>query len=104
MGTFWEHLPKKKKPKHLIYRYLDFFLVPRPGVEPGWMLLHWCLRPARLPIPPSGHHFRLRVQRYTYFSIVQGIRTKKLKKSFLTLFRILFERFLQNKPYLSIKL
>ena len=32
----------------------DFF-VPRPGVEPGWMLLHWCLRPARLPIPPSGH-------------------------------------------------
>ena len=26
----------------------DFF-VPRPGVEPGWMLLHWCLRPARLP-------------------------------------------------------
>ena len=24
--------------------------VPRPGVEPGWMLLHWCLRPARLPI------------------------------------------------------
>ena len=31
--------------------------VPRPGVEPGWMLLHWCLRPARLPIPPSGHHF-----------------------------------------------
>ena len=57
MGTFWEHLPKKKKPKHLIYRHLDFFLVPRPGVEPGWMLLHWCLRPARLPIPPSGHLF-----------------------------------------------
>ena len=21
------------------------------------MLLHWCLRPARLPIPPSGHLF-----------------------------------------------
>ncbi len=31
--------------------------VPRPGVEPGWILLHWCLRPARLPIPPSGHLF-----------------------------------------------
>lgn len=29
MGTFWEHLPKKKKHKHLIYRHLDFFLVPR---------------------------------------------------------------------------
>lgn len=37
MGTFWEHLPKKKKPKHLIYRHLDFFLVPRPGIEPGWV-------------------------------------------------------------------
>ena len=33
MGTFWEHLPKKKKPKHLIYRHLDFFLVPRPGTS-----------------------------------------------------------------------
>ncbi len=37
MGTFWEHLPKKKKPKHLIYRHLGFFLVPRPGIEPGWV-------------------------------------------------------------------
>ena len=46
----------------------------------------------------------MRVQKYTYFSIVQGIRTKKLKKSFLALFRILFGGFLQNKPYLSIKL
>ena len=34
--------------------------VPRPGVEPGWILLHWCLRPARLPIPPSGHSVELR--------------------------------------------
>ena len=40
-------------------------LVPRPGVEPGWMLLHWCLRPARLPIPPSGQlFFSIAVQRY----------------------------------------
>ena len=30
------------------------FPVPRPGIEPGWILLHWCVRPARLPIPPSG--------------------------------------------------
>ena len=28
-------------------------LVPRPGIEPGW-IAPWCLRPARLPIPPSG--------------------------------------------------
>ncbi len=28
--------------------------VPRAGIEPAWRLIHWCLRPARLPIPPSG--------------------------------------------------
>ncbi len=49
-GTFL----KDKKDKSFITNYLSFYLVPRPGVEPGWMLLHWCLRPARLPIPPSG--------------------------------------------------
>ena len=53
-GTIWEQATKKKRAKYLIYKYLTLFLVPRPGVEPGWMLLHWCLRPARLPIPPSG--------------------------------------------------
>ena len=41
----------------MIFNYLADSLVPRPGVEPGWILLHWCLRPARLPIPPSGHLF-----------------------------------------------
>ena len=51
-GTIWEQATKKKRAKYLIYKYLTLFLVPRPGVEPGWMLLHWCLRPARLPIPP----------------------------------------------------
>ena len=49
-GTFL----KGEKDKSFIINYLSFYLVPRPGVEPGWMLLHWCLRPARLPIPPSG--------------------------------------------------
>ena len=34
--------------------------VPRAGVEPARELPHWCLRPARLPIPPSGH---LRMQK-----------------------------------------
>ena len=29
-------------------------LVPRAGIEPAWKWIHWCLRPARLPIPPSG--------------------------------------------------
>jgi site-specific DNA recombinase len=30
-------------------------LVPGAGIEPARGLTHWCLRPARLPIPPSGH-------------------------------------------------
>ena len=29
-------------------------LVPGAGIEPARVLPHWCLRPARLPIPPSG--------------------------------------------------
>ena len=33
--------------------------VPRAGVEPARVLPHWCLRPARLPIPPSGLEKRL---------------------------------------------
>ena len=65
-GTFWEHILKEERLKYLNIKYLSLFLVPRPGVEPGWMLLHWCLRPARLPIPPSGQLeivSRLRMQR-----------------------------------------
>jgi hypothetical protein len=30
------------------------FLVPGAGIEPAQHCCHWCLRPARLPIPPSG--------------------------------------------------
>ena len=33
----------------------DFNSVPGAGIEPAQVLPHWCLRPARLPIPPSGH-------------------------------------------------
>ena len=43
----------KKSCKSLTCRTL-FFVVPGAGVEPARILLHWCLRPARLPIPPSG--------------------------------------------------
>jgi hypothetical protein len=28
--------------------------VPGAGIEPAQHRCHWCLRPARLPIPPSG--------------------------------------------------
>ena len=32
----------------------DFTWVPGAGVEPAHPFGHWCLRPTRLPIPPSG--------------------------------------------------
>ena len=32
-GTFL----KDKKDKSFITKYLSFYLVPRPGVEPGWI-------------------------------------------------------------------
>ena len=78
-GTIWEQATKKKRAKYLIYKYLTLFLVPRPGVEPGWMLLHWCLRPARLPIPPSGQlssgicFSLIAVQRYEHLSNLPNI-------------------------------
>ncbi len=28
---------KKKRAKYLIYKCLALFLVPRPGIEPGWV-------------------------------------------------------------------
>ena len=39
------------------------FQYPDPGSNRDG-LLHWCLRPARLPIPPSGLVFLKTVQRY----------------------------------------
>ena len=36
----------------IIWRVL---VVPGAGVEPAHPFGHWCLRPTRLPIPPSGH-------------------------------------------------
>lgn len=37
----------------IIKRLSTFLLYPDPGSNRDG-LLHWCLRPARLPIPPSG--------------------------------------------------
>ena len=48
---------------------LNFLLrVPRPGVEPGWKWIHWCLRPARLPIPPSGQTFMFAPWNISFYS------------------------------------
>ena len=44
---------KRKRVKCLIVSSLILFMYPDPGSNRDG-LLHWCLRPARLPIPPSG--------------------------------------------------
>ena len=44
---------QKKNRKSLKIRDLRFNWYPEPGSNRHG-LLHWCLRPARLPIPPSG--------------------------------------------------
>lgn len=36
MGTIWEHIHKRKRVKCLQIKHLTLFLVPRPGIEPGW--------------------------------------------------------------------
>ena len=46
----------------------EILLYPEPGSN-RHRLPYWCLRPARLPIPPSGPvlFFRIAVQRYKVF-------------------------------------
>ena len=50
-----------------------FSWYPEPGSNRHG-LLHWCLRPARLPIPPSGHHLLYRTTARNA-SGERGIRT-----------------------------
>ena len=46
------------------------FSVPGAGIEPAQHRCHWCLRPARLPIPPSGP-----THDYFYFFILLYCRS-----------------------------
>ena len=43
----------KRKMQVFEIKHLHFVWYPEPGSNRHG-LLHWCLRPARLPIPPSG--------------------------------------------------
>jgi hypothetical protein len=45
-----DHIGKIQKKRVL----LKHPFVPGAGIEPARVLPHWFLRPARLPIPPSG--------------------------------------------------
>ena len=45
-----------KKQREKDFHLSPFALYPDPGSNRDGFP-HWCLRPARLPIPPSGHLF-----------------------------------------------
>ena len=50
---------EKEKPEDQDDFSLSSGSVPGAGIEPAQHRCHWCLRPARLPIPPSGHYHHL---------------------------------------------
>ena len=62
---------QKKNRKSLKIKDLRFVGYPEPGSNRHG-LLHWCLRPARLPIPPSGHSALLTQSLRDCFSIACG--------------------------------
>ena len=62
LGTIWEHLKKSKRDNCLTIKQLPLLQVPGAGVEPAHPFGHWCLRPTRLPIPPSGHAWQRAVE------------------------------------------
>jgi hypothetical protein len=45
---------QKKKTEGSDEKSVSSVSVPGAGIEPAQHCCHWCLRPARLPIPPSG--------------------------------------------------
>ena len=53
-GQNADTLHKTKIPNNCHTTVWDFSIVPGAGVEPARHCCHWCLRPTRLPIPPSG--------------------------------------------------
>ena len=58
MSGVWGSFSKQRarnprKPSTLVFSGLP--MVPRRGLEPPRPCGHWHLKPARLPIPPSGH-------------------------------------------------
>ena len=87
-----------KSAEYFITNTQLIFFVPRPGVEPGWMLLHWCLRPARLPIPPSGQLFWATVSLNCGAKVSHFSDTHKFWKTFSLLKpeKILFEKRLSS--------
>ena len=58
VGKMWGKFWKRKIAKPLVFKGLAIIIELNSYPEPGsnrHALRHWCLRPTRLPIPPSGH-------------------------------------------------
>ena len=64
-------LDETKKPQNQVIKRL--FKYPDPGSNRDGKI-HWCLRPARLPIPPSG---RMEIQIYRFFYEEQEVAEKR---------------------------
>lgn len=62
-STLLVHVEKEKSLVN--QRFTRDLWYPDPGSNRDG-LLHWCLRPARLPIPPSGHGHFIRRCKGTY--------------------------------------
>ena len=76
----------KQKIATVVYQLIAIFSVPRAGLEQARVLPHWCLRPARLPIPPPGQilpsNFRGKDTGFIFSEQIFFILfVKKMKKS-----------------------
>ena len=71
---------EKKKTERVFQ--LSPFQYPDPGSNRDG-LPHWCLRPARLPIPPSGHLLKCDAK-VRLFSLLANIFLFFLKKTFVS--------------------
>ena len=83
--------------KKTTQRVLSGLEYPEPGSNRHG-LLHWCLRPARLPIPPSGLNDLVNFEigcKGTAFFLIDQIFCKKSEKIF-----IIVSFFMKNTSYL----
>ena len=99
MRTNCGHAAQNKNPKHLVCKCLGFFTGTRSRGRTGTDHLHWCLRPTRLPIPPSGRALKMfRACKYMYFFPF----SKKYRSEFLFAYcfapKLIHQKCMQSLP------
>ena len=70
-------MKKSKRGNCLIVKQLPLLQVPGAGVEPARHCCHWCLRPTRLPIPPSGLISASRRRSFRFHGLSQSLSASK---------------------------